>query len=85
MKFALLLFGPMTQEACASKMNMIWRYDPLCRSRSTATAREAGGASCGYALYPAGKRGCAAGALYRRPRMYESKQANHARQDGAAR
>lgn len=41
------------------------------------------GASCGYALYPAESVDVQQVRYIADQRMYENKQANHARQDGA--
>lgn len=80
-EFALLLFGPMEQEACASKMNLICEmiavpYEIDGNSVSV-------GASCGYALYPAESVDVQQVRYIADQRMYENKQKNHARQDGA--
>ena len=82
-EFALLLLGQMEPEACASKMNMICEmvavpYEIDGNSVSV-------GASCGYALYPAESVDVQQVRYIADQRMYENKQANHARQDGAAR
>ena len=82
-EFALLLLGPMEQETCARKMNMICEmisvpYEIDGNSVSV-------GASCGYALYPAESVDAQQVRYIADQRMYEIKQKNHARQDGAAR
>ena len=82
-EFALLLLGQMEPETCASKMNMICEmvavpYEIDGNSVSV-------GASCGYALYPAESVDVQQVRYIADQRMYENKQANHARQDGAAR
>ena len=80
-EFALLLLGPMTQETCARKMDMICEmiavpYEIDGNSVSV-------GASCGYALYPAESVDVQQVRYIADQRMYENKQKNHARQDGA--
>lgn len=80
-EFALLLLGPMEPEACASKMNLICEmiavpYEIDGNSVSV-------GASCGYALYPAESVDVQQVRYIADQRMYENKQKNHARQDGA--
>ena len=80
-EFALLLLGPMEQETCARKMNMICEmiavpYEIDGNSVSV-------GASCGYALYPAESVDVQQVRYIADQRMYENKQKNHARQDGA--
>ena len=80
-EFALLLLGPMEQETCARKMNMICEmisvpYEIDGNSVSV-------GASCGYALYPAESVDAQQVRYIADQRMYENKQKNHARQDGA--
>ena len=82
-EFALLLLGSMEQETCARKMNMICEmisvpYEIDGNSVSV-------GASCGYALYPAESVDAQQVRYIADQRMYEIKQKNHARQDGAAR
>ena len=82
-EFALLLLGPMEQETCARKMNMICEmisvpYEIDGNSVSV-------GASCGYALYPAESVDAQQVRYIADQRMYENKQKNHARQDGVAR
>ena len=79
-EFALLLLGPMEQETCARKMNMICEmisvpYEIDGNSVSV-------GASCGYALYPAESVDAQQVRYIADQRMYENKQKNHARQDG---
>ena len=79
-EFALLLIGPMEQETCARKMNMICEmisvpYEIDGNSVSV-------GASCGYALYPAESVDAQQVRYIADQRMYENKQKNHARQDG---
>ena len=80
-EFALLLLGPMTQETCARKMDMI------CEMIAVPYEIEGNavsvGASCGYALYPAESVDVQQVRCIADQRMYENKQANHARQDGA--
>ena len=80
-EFALLLLGSMEQETCARKMNMICEmitvpYEIDGNSVSV-------GASCGYALYPAESVDVQQVRYIADQRMYENKQKNHARQDGA--
>ena len=80
-EFALLLLGPMEPEACASKMNLICEmiavpYEIDGNSVSVGT-------SCGYALYPAESVDVQQVRYIADQRMYENKQKNHARQDGA--
>lgn len=80
-EFALLLLGPMTQETCARKMDMICEmvavpYEIDGNSVSV-------GASCGYALYPAESVDVQQVRYIADQRMYENKQKNHARLDGA--
>ena len=82
-EFALLLLGQMEPETCARKMDMICEmvavpYEIDGNSVSV-------GASCGYALYPAESVDVQQVRYIADQRMYENKQANHARQDGAAR
>lgn len=80
-EFALLLLGQMKPETCARKMDMICEmvavpYEIDGNSVSV-------GASCGYALYPAESVDVQQVRYIADQRMYENKQANHARQDGA--
>ena len=80
-EFALLLIGPMTQETCARKMDLICEMIavPYEIDRNTVSV----GASCGYALYPAESINVQQVQCIADQRMYENKQKNHARQDGA--
>ena len=80
-EFALLLLGPMEPEACASKMNMICEMVAVPYEIDGNTVSV--GASCGYALYPAESVDVQQVRHIADQRMYENKQANHARQDGA--
>lgn len=80
-EFALLLLGPMESEACASKMNMICEMVAVPYEIDGNTVSV--GASCGYALYPAESVDVQQVRYIADQRMYENKQANHARQDGA--
>lgn len=80
-EFALLLLGSMKPEACASKMNMICEMVAVPYEIDGNT--ESVGASCGYALYPAESVDVQQVRCIADQRMYENKQANHARQDGA--
>lgn len=80
-EFALLLLGPMEPEACASKMNMICEMVAVPYEIDGNTVSV--GASCGYALYPAESVDVQQVRCIADQRMYENKQANHARQDGA--
>ena len=80
-EFALLLLGPMKPEACASKMNMICEMVAVPYEIDGNTVSV--GASCGYALYPAESVDVQQVRYIADQRMYENKQANHARQDGA--
>ena len=80
-EFALLLLGQMEPETCARKMDMICEmvavpYEIDGNSVSV-------GASCGYALYPAESVDVQQVRYIADQRLYENKQANHARQDGA--
>ena len=82
-EFALLLLGQMEPETCARKMDMICEmvavpYEIDGNSVSV-------GASCGYALYPAESVDVQQVRYIADQRMYENKQANHAREDGAER
>ena len=82
-EFALLLLGSMEQETCARKMDMICEmvavpYEIDGNSVSV-------GASCGYALYPAESVDVQQVRYIADQRMYENKQKNHARLDGAER
>lgn len=80
-EFALLLIGPMEPEACASKMNLICEMVAVPYEIDGNTVSV--GASCGYALYPAESVDVQQVRCIADQRMYENKQANHARQDGA--
>ena len=80
-EFALLLLGPMESEACASKMNLICEMVAVPYEIDDNTVSV--GASCGYALYPAESVDVQQVRYIADQRMYENKQANHARQDGA--
>lgn len=80
-EFALLLIGPMESEACASKMNLICEMIAVPYEIDGNTVSV--GASCGYALYPAESVDVQQVRCIADQRMYENKQANHARQDGA--
>ena len=80
-EFALLLLGPMGPEACASKMKMICEMVAVPYEIDGNTVSV--GASCGYALYPAESVDVQQVRHIADQRMYENKQANHARQDGA--
>ena len=80
-EFALLLLGSMKPEACASKMNMICEMVAVPYEIDGNTVSV--GASCGYALYPAESVDVQQVRCIADQRMYENKQANHARQDGA--
>ena len=80
-EFALLLIGPMGPEACASKMNLICEMIAVPYEIEGNTVSV--GASCGYALYPAESVDVQQVCYIADQRMYENKQANHARQDGA--
>ena len=80
-EFALLLLGPMEPEDCASKMNMICEMVAVPYEIDGNTVSV--GASCGYALYPAESVDVQQVRYIADQRMYENKQKNHARQDGA--
>ena len=80
-EFALLLLGSMKPEACASKMNLICEMVAVPYEIDGNTVSV--GASCGYALYPAESVDVQQVRCIADQRMYENKQANHARQDGA--
>ena len=80
-EFALLLLGPMEQETCARKMNMICEMITVPYEIDGNTVSV--GASCGYALYPAESVDVQQVRYIADQRMYENKQKNHARQDGA--
>ena len=80
-EFALLLLGPMTQETCARKMDMICEMIAVPYEIDGNAVRV--GASCGYALYPAESIDVQQVCYIADQRMYENKQKNHARQDGA--
>ena len=71
----------MKPEACASKMNMICEMVAVPYEIDGNTVSV--GASCGYALYPAESVDVQQVRCIADQRMYENKQANHARQDGA--
>lgn len=80
-EFALLLLGPMEPEDCASKINLICEMIAVPYEIDGNTVSV--GASCGYALYPAESVDVQQVRYIADQRMYENKQANHARQDGA--
>lgn len=80
-EFAMLLLGPMEPEACASKMNLICEMIAVPYEIDGNTVSV--GASCGYALYPAESVEVQQVRYIADQRMYENKQKNHARQDGA--
>lgn len=80
-EFALLLLGPMTQETCARKMDMICEMIAVPYEIDGNVVSV--GASCGYALYPAESIDVQQVCYIADQRMYENKQKNHARQDGA--
>jgi len=80
-EFALLLLGPMTQETCARKMDMICEMVAVPYEIDGNAVSV--GASCGYALYPAESIDVQQVCYIADQRMYENKQKNHARQDGA--
>ena len=80
-EFALLLLGPMEQETCARKMNMICEMISVPYEIDGSSVSV--GASCGYALYPAESIDVQQVRYIADQRMYENKQKNHARQDGA--
>ena len=82
-EFALLLLGPMEPEDCASKMNLICEMIAVPYEIDGNTVSV--GASCGYALYPAESVDVQQVRYIADQRMYENKQANHARLDGAER
>ena len=82
-EFALLLLGPMEPEDCASKMNLICEMIAVPYEIDGNTVSV--GASCGYALYPAESVDVQQVRYIADQRMYENKQKNHARQDGAER
>ena len=82
-EFALLLLGPMEPEDCARKMNMICEMIAVPYEIDGNTVSV--GASCGYALYPAESVDVQQVRYIADQRMYENKQANHAREDGAER
>ena len=82
-EFALLLLGQMEPETCARKMDMICEMVAVPYEIDGNTVSV--GASCGYALYPAESVDVQQVRYIADQRMYENKQANHARQDGAAR
>ncbi len=77
-EFALLL-GPMTQETCARKMDMI--CEMIAVPYEIDGNAVSVGASCGYALYPAESIDVQQVCYIADQRMYENKQKNHARQD----
>ena len=79
-EFALLLLGPMTQETCARKMDMI--CEMIAVPYEIDGNAVSVGASCGYALYPAESIDVQQVCYIADQRMYENKQKNHARQDG---
>ena len=78
-EFALLLLGPMTQETCARKMDMI--CEMIAVPYEIDGNAVSVGASCGYALYPAESIDVQQVCYIADQRMYENKQKNHARQD----
>ena len=80
-EFALLLLGSMEPETCARKMNLICEMVAVPYEIDGNTVSV--GASCGYALYPAESVDVQQVRYIADQRMYENKQANHARQDGA--
>ena len=80
-EFALLLLGSMEPEDCARKMNLICEMIAVPYEIDGNTVSV--GASCGYALYPAESVDVQQVRYIADQRMYENKQANHARQDGA--
>ena len=80
-EFALLLLGSMTQETCARKMDMI--CEMIAVPYEIDGNAVSVGASCGYALYPAESIDVQQVCYIADQRMYENKQKNHARQDGA--
>ena len=80
-EFALLLLGPMGPEDCASKMNLICEMIAVPYEIDGNTVSV--GASCGYARYPAESVDVQQVRYIADQRMYENKQANHAREDGA--
>ena len=80
-EFALLLLGPMEPEDCASKMNLICEMIAVPYEIDGNTVSV--GTSCGYALYPAESVDVQQVRYIADQRMYENKQKNHARQDGA--
>lgn len=80
-EFALLLLGSMEPETCARKMNLICEMIAVPYEIDGNTVSV--GASCGYALYPAESVDVQQVRYLADQRMYENKQANHARQDGA--
>ena len=80
-EFALLLLGPMEPEDCASKMNLICEMIAVPYEIDGNTVSI--GASCGYALYPAESVDVQQVRYIADQRMYENKQKNHARLDGA--
>ena len=80
-EFALLLLGPMTQETCARKMDII--CEMIAVPYEIDGNAVSVGASCGYALYPAESIDVQQVCYIADQRMYENKQKNHARQDGA--
>ena len=79
-EFALLLLGSMEPEDCARKMNLICEMIAVPYEIDGNTVSV--GASCGYALYPAESVDVQQVRCIADQRMYENKQANHARQDG---
>ena len=82
-EFALLLLGSMEPEVCARKMNLICEMIAVPYEIDGNTVSV--GASCGYARYPAESVDVQQVRYIADQRMYENKQKNHARQDGAAR
>ena len=80
-EFALLLLGSMEPEDCARKMNLICEMIAVPYEIDGNTVSV--GTSCGYALYPAESVDVQQVRYIADQRMYENKQKNHARQDGA--
>lgn len=80
-EFALLLLGSMEQEVCVRKKDMICEMIAVPYEIDGNTVSV--GASCGYALYPAESIDVQQVRYIADQRMYENKQKNHARQDGA--
>ena len=80
-EFALLLLGSMEQEVCVRKKDMICEMIAVPYEIDGNTVSV--GASCGYALCPAESIDVQQVRYIADQRMYENKQKNHARQDGA--